>query len=174
MKTPSLRTAALLIAASAALVGALGAGSASAERRAPACAGSNLVVWIPNGKGNGTAGSVYYNLSLTNSGKSACALQGYPKITAVTLAGKPLGLAATHESSGAAKAIQLAPGAAAKVQVRVTEAGNYSPSECHPTAAGGLAVTPPGQSTARIVPLPFEGCAALGQSLLGTSAVLKG
>jgi hypothetical protein len=173
MKTPPLRTLALAIVATASLIVALGAGSASAERRASACASSNLVIWIPNGKGNGTAGSVYYNLSLTNSGKSTCTLQGYPRITAVTLAGKPLGLAATHESSGAAKAVQLASGAAAKVRVRITEAGNYSPSECHPTVAGGLAVTPPGQSAARIVPLPFEGCAALGQSLLGTSAVLK-
>ena len=172
MKTPPLRTLALAILATAALIVALGAGSASAERRAAACSSSNLVIWIPNGKGNGTAGSAYYNLSLTNSGKSTCTLQGYPKITAVTLAGKPLGLAAMHESSGATKAVRLAPGAAAKVRVRISEAGNYLPSECHPTAAGGLAVTPPGQSSARIVPLPFETCAA-GGNLLGTSAVLK-
>jgi hypothetical protein len=173
MKICPLRTVAL-VAAAAALAVALGTGSASAERRAAACAGSNLVVWIPNGKGNGTAGSVYYNLSLTNSGRSACTLQGYPKITAITLAGKPLGRAARHESSRGARAIRLAPGASAKVRVRITEAGNYSPSECHPTAAGGLAVTAPGQTSARTVPLPFEGCAALGQSLLGTSAVLEG
>jgi hypothetical protein len=174
MKTPSRIAAALALSLCAVLVLALSAGPAAAERRAPkACETLSLVPWIPNGKGNGTAGSVYYVIDLTNSGPATCTLKGYPRIFADDLVGDPVGLGARSEGAKP-KQVTLAPGAAAKVRLRITEAGNYSPSECHPVNAQGIEIRLPGQKAGKFVPLPFQACSALGESLLGTSAVLKG
>lgn len=173
MKTPSRIALALALSVCALLLVAFPAGPAAAERRAPKnCETLSIVPWIPNGQGNGTAGSVYYVVQLTNSGRATCTLRGYPRIFALSLAGNQLGIAARHEG-GKPKLVTLAKGASAKVRLRITEAGNYSPSECHPTNAQGVEVLLPGTKAAKFVPLPFEACMSLGESLLGTSAVLK-
>jgi hypothetical protein len=173
MKTPRRTAAALALSLCAVLAVALAAGPAAAEKRAAkACTPSGTVAWIPNGKGNGTAGSVYYSVWLTNSGSAGCTLKGYPRVVAVGLSGNPLGIAARHEGS-APKQVTLQPGASAKIQLRITEAGNYSPSDCRPANAQGVEVRLPGQSAGKFVPLPFEGCRSLGESLLGTSAILR-
>jgi hypothetical protein len=168
-----LAAVALAVALCAALVVALG-GSAAAERRATAlCTTSNLVIWIPNGKGSGTAGSVYYKVEMTNSGASTCTLKGFPRVSALDLKGRTLGQPATRESGGGGKTITLAPEASAAFNLRITEAGNYTPSECHPVNASGLSITPPGQSSNRIVPLPFQACAQLGDPTISASAIRR-
>jgi hypothetical protein len=173
MKTSRRTAAVLALSLCALLVAALAAGPAGAEKRATkACTPTAIVPWIPNGKGSGTAGSVYYSVWLTNSGKASCTLKGYPRIVAVGLGGNPLGLAARHEGA-APKTVTLAPGASARVQLRITEAGNYGASECGPTNAQGVEVRLPGQGSGKFVPLPFAACKSLGESLLGTSAVRK-
>jgi hypothetical protein len=167
-----LAPAAVAVAICAALVVALSAGSAAAERRVAApCTTSNLVIWIPNGKGSGAAGSVYYKVEMTNSGSSTCTLKGFPKVTALDLKGRTLGQPAARESGGGGKTITLAPEASTAFNVRITEAGNYTPSECHPVNASGLSITPPGQSSNRIVPLPFKACAQLAAATISITAV---
>lgn len=51
---------------------------------------SGLVVWMDT-VGNGYAGGVAYTLKFTNLSGHACALYGYPEVSAVTLSGHPLG-----------------------------------------------------------------------------------
>src|ERR1700745_1341644 len=57
----------------------------------PPCKTSGLVIWSNNGAGGGTAGSVFYKLRFTNLSGHTCTLTGFPKVSAVNLAGKRIG-----------------------------------------------------------------------------------
>ena len=167
--TIAIVAAAAVLTAPLATAGAGGGASASA---AP-CATSNLVVWLPNGLGSGTAGSVFYKLRITNGGAAACTLKGFPQVRAVNLKGQPIGKPASKEAGQKAGAVKLAPGGSASFQLRVVEAGNFSPGDCHPTMAAGLRVSPPGGGGSKAVPLPFETCAKPIQPVLSVGPIKK-
>lgn len=162
--------AAVALAASPASAGTGGAASVSA---AP-CATSNLIVWLPNGIGNGAAGSVFYKLRITNGGTAACTLSGFPKVSAINLKGQPIGKPAAKEAGQKAGTVKLAKGGSASFQLRIVNPGNFSPADCHPTRAAGLRVSPPGGGGAKVVPLPFETCAKPTQPVLAVGPVKKG
>jgi hypothetical protein len=153
---------AVLAAESAPNAGASGA-TASAG---PPCKTSGLDIWFNNEGGGGTAGSVFYKLEFTNLSHRACALRGYPTAWAVNLGGHRLGSNASHEGR-APHTVNLAVGASAAGQLRIVDANNFPPSDCHPATAAGLRVRPPGQLASRIVPFPFEACAKAGHGNLG-------
>jgi len=169
-----IRTSTLFLVGIAALLvlvahtaGASGAGTSSA----PPCKTSGLDIWFEPEIGGGTAGSIFYRFQLTNFSKHSCTLRGYPKVFAANLAGHRFGAAASHEEVTAPHTVSLAPGGSASALVRVAEAGNFSPSDCHPVMAAGFRVSPPGQSASRFVPFPFEACAKVGHSNLAVQAV---
>jgi hypothetical protein len=87
----SRRTVGLLVLALAAL-SLLGAGGAppaqalASGETAARCSTSGLVVWLDT-RGDGAAGSTYFNLKLTNPSGHVCTLTGYPGVSAVDLAG---------------------------------------------------------------------------------------
>jgi hypothetical protein len=110
--------------------------------------------------GNGAAGSVFYNLQLTNLSRRVCTVRGYPGVSAVTLAGSQIGPAASREASQRPRTVTLAPGASATAVVRIVQAGDFSAAACRETTAAGLRVFPPGQRSSRLVPFPFRTCAA--------------
>jgi uncharacterized protein DUF4232 len=149
----------------------VGASGASASV-APPCRTSGLDIWFNNEGGGGTAGSVFYKLELTNLSRRACSLRGFPTAWAASLGGKRLGSNASHEG-GPPHTVRLAIGASAPAQLRIVDAGNFSPSDCHPVTAAGLRVRPPGQSASRFVPFPFEACAKPGHGNLGVGPVTK-
>jgi hypothetical protein len=131
----------------------------------PACATSGLVIWLNQESGGGALGSVYYKLELTNLSGHACTLYGYPGVAAVSLAGRQLGLAATHEVTPKKGLVTLAGGrstltgnetATATAIVRIVDVGALP--GCRPVSAAGLRVYPPGQTRAKVVPFPFETC----------------
>ena len=64
----------------------------------PTCAMSGLVAWIDT-QGNGAAGSVSYNLGLTNLSGRTCTLSGYPRVAGVDLDGRQLGSGSGRERS---------------------------------------------------------------------------
>jgi uncharacterized cupredoxin-like copper-binding protein len=161
---------ALALAVPLASAGTGGGASASAAT----CRTSNLVIWLQNGAGNGTAGSVYYKLRLTNGGTAACTVSGFPKVSAVNLKGQTLGKPATNETGFKVSSVTIQPGESASFQVRVVEAGNFSPSQCHPAMAAGWRVAPPGGGGSKVVPFPFETCAKPTQSVLGVTPIKKG
>src|SRR6202000_621437 len=101
--------------------------SAPAAPPAPAtkaCPASGLVIWAGEEPGGATAGSVYYRLEFTNLSTATCTVNGYAKVNAVDLKGHRIGAFATHEKSGAAKPVTLAPGQSATAQLRSVDALN--------------------------------------------------
>ena len=108
-------------AAAAVAVVALGAGgaawvttSASAASTGPAaiskCAAGNLAVWVNEDSSDGTAGTTFFHLDYTNTGRATCYLDGYPGVSAVSQGGKQLGKAARRNSAAPVKIIDLAAG----------------------------------------------------------------
>lgn len=172
----ALRAAALGIAAACAalaLLAPLAAAGDGASASAAPCSASNLVVWLPNANGNGAAGSIFPKLRITNLGAGACTLKGFPKLSAVNLKGAAIGKPASNETGQKAGTVKLAAGGSASFQLRVVEAGNFSPADCHATMAAGLRVTPPGAGGAKLVPFPFETCAKPTQPVLTVGPVKK-
>ncbi len=166
----------LLALAAAAIVAAAVplASAASPEAGAAAtrpCSTSGLVIWSNNGAGGGTAGSVYYKLRFTNLSGHACTLAGYPRVSAVNLAGKRLGGAAQQEAGQQPKLVKLVAGATATALLRIVDPGDFSASVCHETTAAGLRVSPPGQSASKLVPLPFPTCSRGGQDTLSVGVI---
>jgi hypothetical protein len=151
------------------------ASSAGAARAGtPHCTTSGLVIWLPNGNGNGAAGSIFYKLRLTNLSGHTCTLSGFPRVSAVDVKGKKLGKQASHETGQKAGVVKLAPGGSASFQLRVVEPGNFSPADCHEVTAAGLRVTPPGQTASKVVPFPFQTCSQPTQPVLTVGPVRKG
>ncbi len=106
---------------------------------------------------NGTAGSVYYHLVLTNQSSTACILQGYPGVSFVTGSqGQQVG-APAERAPGAATELVVAPGGTAHSILQITEAGNYG-SSCGITTTDGLRVYPPNQTAALLVSHTDNGC----------------
>jgi hypothetical protein len=172
----TLRAASLAIAVGAALALAapLAAGSGGAHAAAaPTCKARNLVVWLPNGNGNGAAGSVFYMLRITNLGGGSCGLSGFPKLNAIDSKGATIGKPASHETGSKAGVVTIKSGGSASFQLRIVEAGNFSPADCHATKAFGLRVAPPGAGGAKVVPFPFETCAKPTQPVLTVGPVKK-
>jgi hypothetical protein len=133
------------------------------------CAASGLVIWL-NTQGSGAAGSIYYNLELTNLSGHACTLRGYPGISAVNLAGRQLGAGASRDTSQKPRMVTLARGATATVLLRIVDAGNFPASACREVTAAGLRVYPPGQRASKVVPFPFQACSRAGQGVLSVRA----
>jgi hypothetical protein len=92
-------------------------------------------------------------------------------VSAVNLAGKRIGSAAQQEAGQKPKLVKLAKGATATAVLRVVNPGNFSPSACHEVSAAGLRVSPPGQSSSKLVPLPFATCSLASQSTLSVGVV---
>jgi hypothetical protein len=147
------------------------AGPQAVASASPPCKTSGLVIWSNNGAGGGTAGSVFYKLRFTNLSGHACTLTGFPKVSAVNLAGKRIGSAAQQEAGQKPKLRKLANGATATALLRVVDPGNFSPSACHEVTAAGLRVTPPDQSHSKLIPLPFATCSRVGQKTLSVGVV---
>jgi hypothetical protein len=188
----SLRAMTTMFAATLALVTVLsstvlqsGTTLAGASTGAPRCTTRQLVVWL-NTTGNGAAGSSYYNLEFTNLSAHACALSGFPGVSAINVADQQIGSAAGHNAEHAPALITLSSGAAnsgldgfqtgdtATVVLQITDAGNYSNATCGRVAAAGLRVFPPDQTASKVIPFPFVTCSHRGPLILHVESVQKG
>jgi hypothetical protein len=158
----------------AGVVSALGGGpfpAAHAGALPAKCTTSKLVVWLDT-RGDGAAGSVFYNLKFTNLSGHTCTLVGYPGVSAVDLAVHQLGHAASRSASQA-RVVRLTQGATASATLRVVAAGNFPASTCHRITAAGLRVYPPNQTASKVLPFPFAACARSGPVYLSVAAVRK-
>ena len=138
----------------------------------PRCATSGLDIWLLT-NGNGTAGSIYYDLELTNLSGHACTVDGYPGVSAVDLAGHQLGGAASRDPAVTPRVVRLANGASAISVVRIVDTGALPPSSCDGVTAAGLRVYPPNQTTSKVAPFPFPACARTGASVLSVRALQR-
>ncbi|MCC5476462.1 DUF4232 domain-containing protein [Streptomyces barringtoniae] len=142
------------------------------HKRTAACATRDLNA--RPGVSQGTAGSVYQVIDFTNISRITCTLYGYP---GVSLAGgspvRQIGPAATRNTTAPRALVTLAPGATGNALLRITDAGNYPTTQCHPTGAQYLQVYPPGQTTPIYVAYSSTACAGT-VGLLSVSAVQPG
>ena len=138
--------------------------------RVPACATRNLVVWLDT-NGDAAAGSVHYELELTNLSSRSCVLRGYPGVSAVDLAGRRLGTPAARNRATVARTVPLAPGHTASASLQIADTGVFPSEACRPTPAAGLRVYPPNQTASKVVPYPFSACARPGPTYLQVRAV---
>jgi Protein of unknown function (DUF4232) len=156
------------------LAGAVSAGSArSGLSSLQRCQTPSLVVWLDT-TGNGAAGSAYYDLQFTNLSGSSCELSGFPGVSAVSLSGTQLGLAAGRSLVGGVVAVRLEPGATSTSVLQLTDVGNFPSSVCHEVLAAGLRVYPPGATASKLIPFPFEACSSTGAIFLHVRSVAKG
>ena len=139
----------------------------------PACATSGLVVWLDTQPGGAAAGSTYVTLDFTNFSGHACSLSGYPGVSAVSLAGRQLGRAATRDRTTPPRTVVLPAGQSAQTTLQITQALNYPRAKCLPVMAAGVRVFPPNQTAARLVPYPFTACSRLGPVILSVRPVKK-
>jgi hypothetical protein len=151
----------------------------------PRCATSGLVVWLDVPPGNHYAGGAVFYLEFTNLSGHACALRGYPGVSAVSLSGSQLGSPAGW-GTPATTTVSLANGATATAYLQVNDPGVYS-NRCLlpppwkqpwrpatlPTAAG-LRVYPPNQFTSKVIPYPFPACAHKGPVYIHAGPVTAG
>jgi hypothetical protein len=132
-------------------------GSGTTGDGAPRCRSVTLRAAL--GPAEGAAGSVLRPLVLTNTGRQACTLQGFPGVSYVTGdAGRQVGAAAVR-SGPAGRRVTLAPGASAQAPVRLVDVRNFAAAACRPTTVRGLRIFPPGETAALFVPAPGTGCA---------------
>ena len=111
------------IACAAALAAVVPAPGAEAGAPLASCATSQLVVWLDT-QSDAAAGSVFYRLKLTNLSSHACTVFGYPGVSAVDLAGRQIGRAASRNPAQE-RTVSLAHGATATATLRIVQALNF-------------------------------------------------
>ncbi|MFP3579893.1 DUF4232 domain-containing protein [Arthrobacter sp. SIMBA_036] len=119
--------------------------------------------------GGGAAGSVYEKLIVTNTGTTACTIEGFAGVSLTADAnGAPIGEAATRETTTPVTTVNLAPGKSAWAQIRYTQAGNYG--DCTKVAAAGFRIYPPNDTASLFVAEPHGACSNAGIKLLTITA----
>lgn len=182
--TNAVTVALALILVAALFAWGFGSRALASSAASPACTTANLDVWL-NTMANGTAGSDYYNLNLTNLSAGSCTLEGYPGVSAITQAGIQLGSAAGRDDAHAVTEITLTSARTARgletstshntatVILQITDVGNFPPSTCVPITAAGLRVYPPNQKESTVVPYPFAACGKAGPRFLHVESVQR-
>jgi len=134
------------------------------------CVSSSLRASL--GQSEGTAGSIYTALVLTNRGSVACTLDGYPGVsfTAGTDAHQ-VGSPAKRDNRYRAALLLLAPGATAHTTVKVADHSAYDPATCLAVPANGFRIYPPGSLLVRA---PQQVCSKPGVQGFEKSAVRRG
>jgi Protein of unknown function (DUF4232) len=179
MRTPrSLAAAAAAGSLAIAALTAVGCGSTTAGPQASgapvtpavrACPVSAVRISLETSAGGAATGSSYVPLEIKNVSASACALPGYPVVSfAASSAGPDIGKPASHEDSGPALPLTLAPGGLAHAWLQIVAAANYSPRKCKPVTAAGLRVSLSATASTSFVADAIPACARapLGDSIL--------
>jgi hypothetical protein len=169
----AIASAAILLPA-VALASSANSTAASAPAAAHRCYASELTVWLGS-PGNGTAGSTYYDLELSNTSTSTCTLYGYPGVSAHN-SSRQLGSAAGRDHSQPSTLVTLRPGGTTHVLLQITDVGVYSTSQCNPKSADFLRVYAPGAYSPINMPFQggFEACGRRGPVYLHVTAVIPG
>lgn len=148
-------------------------GRAAAPAAAPGCTQAQLRTWIGL-PGDGTAGTVFYELEISNVSARTCTLLGYPGVSATGADGGQLGSPARRNSSHPARLITLGRGATAHADLGIVDVFNFPAAACHPVTATGLRVFAPGDFRSETVPLTFKACQRSGAQFLNVTATVAG
>jgi Protein of unknown function (DUF4232) len=184
LTTTARRIAAVIAVASAAGLIAATAASSSATALAadaapaspvPACTAGDLGAWVAITQGNGAAGSVYYPLQFTNLGGHACAMRGFPGVSAIDRDGHQLGSPARWGHAVPARTVVLAPGATAHTILQWSDAEVTTAPGCYPVfSTFELRIYPPGQYSATYAAFGLEACSHAGPVYMSVGPILPG
>ena len=173
--------AAGLIAASAAVAASSPGAVLTADttHAAPAavraCTAADLGAWVAVDQVYGTAGSGYYPLQFTNLSRHACAMRGFPGVSAVDRNGHQIGSPAGWDHVIPARTVVLAPGATAHSILRYGDVTVTTAPGCHPTfSTFELRIYPPGQRRATHAAFDFEACSHTGPVYLDVEPIRPG
>ena len=146
-------------------------GSSSAPAGPPGCLASALQPQL--GASQGTAGTIYQVVVLTNTSGDACTLYGYPGVSFVTgIGGTQVGAPASKNPVVARALVTLAPGADADVLLAVHDAGAIA--GCTITSVNWLRIYPPGDYGSIYVQYNTQACANNSTSIMSVSPVRVG
>lgn len=126
--------------------------SAPARTAAAPCHRAGTEVWNA-AQSNGAAGTIRWEIEISNVGHSTCSLFGYPGVSELNIHGAEVGLPAKH--SGAKILVTLRPGGTSHFVLAVTNAGAVC---LHPVKGSTLRVFPPGQTVSQLLLFPEEMC----------------
>lgn len=125
------------------------------------------------GASQGTAGTIYQVIVLTNTSASNCTLYGYPGVSFVTSqGGSQVGAPATKNPAVQPTQLTLAPGGKANVLLAVHDAGAYP--DCRMTSVDWLRIYPPGDYGSLYVQYKAQTCANIHNSILTVTAASAG
>jgi hypothetical protein len=172
-------SAAGLIATSAFAAGSSGAALAADTHAAPAavraCSADDLGAWVAVSQSDGAAGSIYYPLQFTNLSHHACAMRGFPGVSAVDRNLRQLGSPASWDHVTPVRTVVLAPGATAHAVLRYGDVTLSTSPGCHPTfSTFELRIYPPGQHRATYAAFGLEACSHAGPVYLSVTPVRPG
>lgn len=126
--------------------------AAPAHPAVAACHHAATEVWNA-AEGDGAAGTIRYEIEISNVGHSACTLFGYPGVSELNIHGAEVGPPATH--GGTKFLVTLRPGGTAHFVLAVIDAG----AVCgHPVNGSTLRVFPPGQFSSQLLLFPNQMC----------------
>jgi hypothetical protein len=135
------------------------------------CLASGLQAQL--GGSQGTAGTIYQVIVLTNTSASNCTLYGYPGVSFVTSeGGNQVGAPATRNPAVKATQLTLSPGSKANLQLAIHDAGAYP--DCRLTSVDWLRIYPPGDYGSLYVQYKAQTCANTRKSILTVTALSAG
>lgn len=127
------------------------------------------------GPSQGTAGTIYQVIVLTNTSAGTCTLYGYPGVSFVTgVGGSIIGAPATRNAIVPDALVTLQPGGQAYALVGVVDVGALPKAACDPTQADWLQIYAPGDTGALFVQFSSAVCARAAQNFMTVSAVRSG
>jgi len=185
----SRRAAAVIAAASAAGLiaasAAVAAGSSSpvlaaetspaAPAAAPACTADDLGAWVAVSQSDGAAGTLFLPLQFTNLSRHACAMRGFPGVSAVDRNLHQLGSPASRDHVIPVRTVVLAPGATAHTILGYGDVEVTTAPGCHPTfRTFELRIYPPGQYRPTYAAFDLEVCSHAGPVYMGIGPVQAG
>ena len=159
----------LAVAATAVLLpaAALASSGSPALPRAAACRATSTEAWLGL-PAEGAAGTLLYEIQISNIGHSTCTFLGYPGVSEVNVHGNEVGKPASH--SGSKPLVTLKPGGTAHFVLTYHQAG--ASCQQHPVNGAELRVFPPGQFHPQQVELGLQQCP--GKSIMSVDAVHPG
>ena len=137
------------------------------------CTTADLGAWVAADQGSGAAGSIYFPLQFTNLSRHACAMRGFPGVSAIDRNGHQLGSPAGWNKVTAPRTVVLAPGATAHAMLQWSDAEVTTAPGCYPVfTASELRIYPPGQYQATHAFFDLEVCSHAGPVYMHVGPIL--
>jgi hypothetical protein len=157
--------------ATASPAGSSAAPTTAAAATASGCLASGLQAQL--GVSQGTAGTIYQVIVLTNTSGSPCTLYGYPGVSFVTaVGGTQVGAPAAKNPAVAPAVLTLAPGEKVNTLLALHDAGAFG--NCKLTNVDWLKIYPPGDYGSLYVQYRAQTCANPAKAIMTVTAVSAG